>query len=135
MKSSLQPGLKTTRTFTIDEARTIDFLGDELRVYATPALVRDIEHACRDFLLEHAEEGEDSVGVGVEITHSAATPLGMTVDITFTVSRIEGRQVWFDIEARDAIEEIGRGKHGRFMVAVDRLRQRVAEKVEAARAR
>ncbi len=59
----------------------------------------------------------------------------MTVDITVTLTRVEGRQVWFDVEARDGIEEIGRGKHGRFMVALDRLRQRVAKKVEAAKER
>ncbi len=134
MKSSLQAGLTKTRGFDIDEARTIDFLGEDLRVYATPMFVRDIELTCRDFLLEHADAGEDSVGIAIEVSHGAATPLGMAVDITVTVTRVEGRQVWFDVEARDGIEEIGRGKHGRFMVAVDRLRQRVAEKVEAAKA-
>ncbi len=134
MKSSLKTGLAATRSFTVDRNRTIDFLGEELRVYATPEFVRDIEMACRDFMLEHADEGEDSVGIAVEITHGAATPLGMDVELTVTVSQIDGRQVWFDVVARDAVDEIGRGRHGRFMVAVDKLRQRIAGKVAAAKA-
>lgn len=132
MKSSLQPGIGTTRSITIDKPRTIDFLGEELRVYATPELVRDIEETCLNFLLEHAEPGENSVGVGIEISHSGATPLGMPVEITATVAKIDGRQVVFDVVARDAMEEICKGRHGRFMVMVDKLKERVAAKVAKA---
>lgn len=129
MKDSLKLGLEVRRKLTVDKARTIDFLGEELRVYATPEFVRDIEQTCRDFLLEHADAGEDSVGIGIEITHGAATPLGGTVEIAAKVAKIEGRQVIFEIVARDDSDEIGRGKHGRFMVEVEKLRQRVAAKL------
>ena len=129
MKDSLKLGLEVRRKLTVDKARTIDFLGEELRVYATPEFVRDIEQTCRDFLLEHADAGEDSVGIGIEITHGAATPLGGTVEIAAKVAKIEGRQVIFEIVARDESDEIGRGKHGRFMVEVEKLRQRVAAKL------
>ncbi len=132
MKSSLQPGIGTTRSITIDKPRTIDFLGDDLRVYATPELVRDIEETCLNFLLEHAEPGENSVGVGIEISHSGATPLGMPVEITATVAKVDGRQIVFDVVARDAMEEICKGRHGRFMVMVDKLKERVAAKVAKA---
>lgn len=129
MKESLQPGTSTTRRFDIDRARTIDFLGEELRIYATPALLRDIEHTCRDFLAEHADEGEDSVGIGVELSHSGATPLDAWVEIEATVTAVEGRKVRFDVVARDALEEVCRCKHDRFMVEVEKLRQRVAGKI------
>ena len=133
MKSTLQPGLSTSRRITIDRSRTIDFLGEELRVYATPELVRDIEETCLNFLLEHAEAGENSVGTAIQVSHAAATPLGMTVTITATVTKVEGRQVAFDVVAADDLEEIGRGTHSRFVVAVDKLKDRVAAKVAKAK--
>ena len=48
MKDSLIAGITAQRRFEIDQARTIDFMGDEMRIYDTPALLRDIEVHCRD---------------------------------------------------------------------------------------
>ncbi len=129
MKQSLRPGLTTTRRIDIDPPRTIDFLGEELRVYATPELVRDIEFTCRDLLLEHADAGEDSVGTAVNVSHSAATPQGAWVEITATVAEVDGRRVAFEVVARDALEEVARGRHSRFIVEVAKLRERVAGKI------
>ena len=128
MKTTISPGLSASRRITIDTPRTIDFLGDALRVYATPELVRDFEIACRDFLLAHTDPGEDSVGTGIQISHSGATLRGMTVELTVTVARIEGRLVSFDLLAKDDLEEISRGSHSRFVVDVDKLRAKVAAK-------
>jgi predicted thioesterase len=132
MKESLKPGLSLTRRVTIDAPRTIDFLGESLRVYATPELVRDIELTCRELVLAHCAPGEDSVGTGIGITHGGATLLGMWVEISATVRAVEGRKVTFDVVARDAVEEVSRGEHGRFVVEVDKLRARVAAKAEKA---
>ena len=128
MKETLKEGASVTRTFTIDKGRTISHLGEDLRVYATPDLVRDIEHTCLDFIAEHADEGEHSVGTAIELRHLAPTPLGMDVEITATVEKVEGRAVSFDVVARDAIDEIARCKHGRFVVLIDKVKQRVAAK-------
>ena len=128
MKDTLKPGQETVRSFEIDVPRTIDFLGEELRVYATPELVRDIERTYLEFLQTHCDDGESSVGIGIEVSHSGATPLGGTVTITARVAEVEGRRVGFEVEARDEIEEVGRGRHGRFVVRIDQLRQRVEQK-------
>jgi len=128
MKNTLQPGLNATRRITVDKPRTVDFLGEALRVYATPELVRDFEQTCRDFLLGYADAGEDSVGTGITVTHSGATLLGMQVDIVVTVSKVEGRLVSFDLLAKDGAEEISRGSHSRFVVEVEKLRSKVAAK-------
>ncbi|MFZ5511888.1 MAG: thioesterase family protein [Pseudomonadota bacterium] len=130
---SIPVGASTTRRITIDKPRTIDFLGEELRVYATPELVRDIEIACRDFLLGFTDPGEDSVGTGIAISHSGATLVGMNVEITVSVAAVEGRKVSFSVVARDDAEEISRGEHGRFVVEVEKLRARVAAKAAKAR--
>ena len=62
MKDSLRPGVTSTKRITVDRDRTISFMVEEARVYATPRLVSDIEYTCRDLLIEHCDPGEDSVG-------------------------------------------------------------------------
>ena len=89
MKASLRPGVSRTNRIVVEPARTISFMGEEGRVSATTWFVRDIEHTCRDLILEHTDPGEDSVGIEVGIKQSAATPPGMTVEITVTT--VEGR--------------------------------------------
>ena len=130
MKADLKPGISSTRKFTIDKPRTIDFLGENLRVYATPELVRDMEITCRDLLLQYCDPGEDSVGTGIDVAHSGATLLGQNVEVTATVQAVDGRRVTFEVVARDHAEEIGRGTHGRFVVEIEKLRARVAAKAQ-----
>ena len=93
MKTTLVPGVAASTQFTVDRERTIDFMGEQARVYATPMLVRDVEIACRNLLLAHFDPGEDSVGTRVEIDHIAATLLGMPVTITVTIAKVQGRAV------------------------------------------
>ena len=128
MKTTLVPGVTSTREFTVDRDRTIDFMGEEARVYATPALVRDIEVACRDLLLRHVDPTEDSVGTRVEIDHLAPTLLGMKATLKVTVSEVKGRAVTFEVEGRDEKEVICRGRHMRFVVDVAKTRQRLQQK-------
>jgi predicted thioesterase len=132
MKSTLQPGLHAQATFIIDRERTIDFMGDAARVYATPVLVRDIEMTCRNLLLQHLDAGEDSVGTRVEIDHIGATLLGMPVTLTVKVAEVAGRAVVFEVEGRDSVEPIVRGKHSRFVVDVAKTGQRLAAKAAKA---
>jgi fluoroacetyl-CoA thioesterase len=132
MKDSLVEGLSVTRKFTVDKARTIDFMGEDLRIYATPELIRDIEQTCRDLLVEHCDEGEDSVGTHVSVAHTAATPMGMDVEITATVAKVEGRLVTLEVVASDNLEECGKGKHTRFVVDMAKTGERLAAKVAKA---
>src|SRR5215208_4804080 len=81
MKSSLKVGLTSRREVLVDQERCIGFMGKEGAVYATPKMVSDVEYACRDWLLEHLDAGEDSVGTHVSIDHLAATPLGLEVSL------------------------------------------------------
>ncbi len=137
MKQSLRPGVSKLRRIVVDNDRTIGFMGEEGRVYGTPELVRDIEHACRDLLLEHADSGEDSVGIEIAVRHTAPTLLGMTVEITATVTAVEGRKVSFDVVAKDELEPIGGATHTRFVVDVAKTHERLkakAAKRTAARA-
>jgi len=128
MKADLRPGVSRTNAVTVDRDRSIGFMGEEGRVYGTPYLVRDIEQTCRELLLEHGDAGEDSVGTDIAIKHVAPTLLGMSVEITVTVSAVEGRKVSFDVSARDEIEPICSGTHGRFVVDVGKTIERLKAK-------
>jgi predicted thioesterase len=134
MSESLKPGLSATRHVEIDRDRTISFLGDDCRVYSTPNLLYDIEMACRDLLLQHIEPGKDSVGTRVELDHVGATLMGMWVDISVTLTEVNGGAVSFDFSARDAVEEVARGKHNRFVVGMEKTAQRLQAKLAKARA-
>ena len=128
MTNPLKAGISTNRTVIVDESRTIDFMGEDARVYATPSLIRDIEHTCRDLIVEHVGEDEDSVGFKVSIVHTAPTLLGMEVTITAKVARVEGAKVVFDLSARDPLDDICSGSHERFVVNIDKTKQRLAAK-------
>lgn len=132
MKASLQAGVSATESIAIDRERTIDFMGEKARVYATPSLVRDIEVSCRNLLLQHLDEGEDSVGTRVEVDHMAATLMDMTVELTVTIAEVKGRMVTFEITGKDSVEPICRGRHSRFVVDVATTEQRLAAKAQKA---
>jgi predicted thioesterase len=132
MKTSLTAGLTTTAKLTVDRERTIDFMGENARVYATPMLVRDVEITCRDLMLQHLDPGEDSVGTRIELDHMAATLMGMGVEIKVTVAEVKGRAVTLDVEGRDSVDAICRGKHQRFVVDVKTTESRLAAKAKKA---
>lgn len=129
MKQSFKKGLSCVRKFTVDSARTIDFMGEDCRVYGTPEMIRDIEWTCRDLMFEHADEGEDSVGVGVSVVHSAATPIGMDVEISVTVTEIDRSRVVFDVTGTDPVDTICSGQHERFFVDLEKTKKRLQAKI------
>ena len=128
MSDTLKPGLSATRRVEIDRDRTISFMGDDCRVYSTPNLLYDIEMTCRDLLLEHIDAGKDSVGTRVELDHLGATLLGMWVEITVTLAEVNGGAVAFDFTVRDAVEQVARGRHNRFIVGIEKTAQRLKAK-------
>jgi len=128
MKKSFKPGLSSARKITVDADRTIDFMGEDCRVYGTPEMIRDIEWTCRDLMIEHADAGEDSVGVSVSVLHSAPTPFGMDVDITVTVAEIDRSRVVFDVTATDPVDTICTGQHERFFVNLEKTKERLQAK-------
>ena len=132
MKPTLQPGVSMTKRIAIDIDRTISFMGEDARVYATPLMIRDMEMVCRDLIMQHADVGEDSVGIEVGVKHLAAALPGMTVEVTATVKSVDGRRITFDVSAKDDIEQVGAGMHARFVVdtakTVERLKAKAARR-------
>jgi len=132
VKPTLQPGLKQTSRFEVTRDRTIDFMGEKARVYATPMLVRDVEIACRELLLAHLDEGEDSVGTRIELDHLAATLMAMPVELDIELVEVKGRAVTFKVEGRDSVDPICRATHQRFIVDIAQTEKRLASKAAKA---
>jgi predicted thioesterase len=106
-------------------------MGDEARTYATPSMILDIEHTCRELILEHADAGEDSVGMEVSVRHLAPTLMGMTVEVEARVTAVEGRKIVFEVEVKDELDKVGAGSHTRFVVEKAKTFERL--KAKAAR--
>ena len=128
MKPSLKPGLADTRKITVDEPRVINFMGDDCRVYATPRIISDVEYTCRDFLLGHLDPGEDSVGTKVNWEHVGPALLGAEITISVKLANVDGRRVTFEAFVNDGADAVARGTHERFIVDVQKVRERLLKK-------
>jgi predicted thioesterase len=106
-------------------------MGEHLRVYATPLMVKDVENACRDLLSNYLESTENTVGARVEIDHLGPTLIGMWVDVVVKLTGIEGRRINFDIEVRDELDTVGKAKHTRFVVDLSKQKERLEAKALA----
>ena len=135
MPDTLSPGLKTRKRYEIDERRTTNHQGEGLGVYATPAMVLDVEVTCNELVRPLLDEGQATVGTRVEIDHLAPTPSGAWVEVQAELVEVDDRKLAFDVVIVDAVEQVGRAKHKRFIVDTDRARKRLGEKwkkIEAA---
>ncbi len=125
-------GTKGERQVLVTSEVAISFMGVEgARVLATPHMIMFMERTCRDTVLPLLERGHDTVGTQVNVSHLAATPLGMMVTFSCEVTAVNERRIQFRVEARDEREKIGEGTHERFIVNVARFATRMAEKKAA----
>jgi predicted thioesterase len=107
----------------------IDFLGlENARVLATPYLIGRLEMAARNSIKPLLEDGHDSVGTQVTVSHLAATPMGMNVTFHSEVIAVAERRVTFKVEAYDEKDKIAEGTHERGIVNVAKFAIRLAAK-------
>lgn len=138
MKTSLAPGLTSTFRYRVPEDKTVPHVYPESpmfrdmpRVFATAYLVGLLEWACMEAMQPHLDAGEQSVGTGIWITHTAATPPGLTVTVEVKLVEVEGRKLTFALKAHDGVDPIGEGKHERFVIDGERFARKVKEKAAA----
>lgn len=125
----LQPGLAGSAELVVAEKHTAPSIGSgRIRVLATPVMINLMEAAALDAVEALLPEGHQSLGTSLAISHTAATPVGMTVRATAVVTAIDGRTIRFHVEANDEREPIGGGSHERVVVNVARFDARVQEK-------
>jgi len=97
-------------------------------VLGTPILGGLMERVSAELINEHLSPGEQSVGISMNLKHTAATPLGMEVRVRTEVTAVEGRKLTFRLEAFDEAEKIGEATHERFIIQADKFNAKVAEK-------
>lgn len=99
-----------------------------LDVFATPAMCALMEEAAQAAVASALSPEEATVGIALNITHDAPSPLGATITAKAKVSAIEGRKISFDLEASDGIDIIGKGKHQRFIINTQKFMDKVNSK-------
>lgn len=125
----LEPGLKGEAQVVVDARNTASAMGSgEIDVFATPAMTALMESAAVAALKGRLPSGETSVGVRLEVSHVAATPVGMRVSAEAVLERIDGRRLFFRVTACDAMEKIGEGLHERVLVQREKFMNRVTGK-------
>ena len=129
MKSRPQVGATGELAFKVEPQHAIDFAaGGMPAVLSTPNLIGFLERTAREMLAGCLEDGEQSVGVEIELRHLAPTPVGQTIHCTARVIHAEDREVTFQISACDERELIARGLHKRAIIRTESFNRRVKEK-------
>ena len=125
----IAPGSTGKAELVVGEEHTAPRVGSgRVRVLATPVMINLIEAATLEALDRLLPAGYQSLGTRLDVRHIAATPVGMRVRAAVKVLKVEGRTVFFEVEAHDERELIGDGHHERVVVNVEKFDQRVARK-------
>src|SRR5258707_15335103 len=128
--SGLRPGLRGEASLLVGEEHTAPRVGGgAIHVLATPVMINVIEAAALAAVERLLPAGHQSLGTVLNVRHIAATPVGMRVTATATVQKVDGRTIYFAVEARDERELIGDGTHERVVVNVAKFDQRVKRKL------
>jgi len=131
--SRLKPGLKGQAELVVGEEHTAPRVGSgRVHVLATPVMINLIEAAALQAAENLLPPGHQSLGIRLDVRHFAATPVGMRVTATAELTKVEGRTLFFRVEAHDEKEPIGDGTHERVVVNVERFDKRVQRKIAGA---
>ena len=136
MKDSLKPGLTVEFKFKVPENKTVPFLYPEFeeghvmpKVFATGFLLGLFEFTCIKALKAHLDwPNEQTVGIGMNMTHAAATPPGMNITVKGKLDKMEGRKLTFKLEAFDDAEKISEATHERYVIDEEKFNAAIGKK-------
>jgi fluoroacetyl-CoA thioesterase len=136
MKKTLKPGLAHRFTYQVPQNKTVPHLYPEAAdfqampaVFATGFMVGLMEWTCIQLMTPHLDPGEGSLGVHIDVSHTAATP-GLSVTVDVECVAVDGPRITFKVKAHDGVDPIGEGRHQRYVVAWDKFNDRVANKAQ-----
>lgn len=125
----LETGIKGTQQVKVGEENSALAMGSgTLKVFATPAMIALMEKTAWMSVAPYLEEGNGTVGTALDVQHSAATPLGMTVTCESELTAVDGRKLTFQVVAKDETGIIGQGKHERFIVQDEKFQAKADSK-------
>ena len=129
---AIKTGLKGSTEIMVGTRDTAPHVGSgKIKVLATPVLVMLLEEAALHAVEGLLPPGHQTVGTRLDVSHTAATPVGMRVLAHAEVTKVEGRKLTFRVWADDQVERIGEGTHERIIVNVERFDKRTQIKVTA----
>jgi fluoroacetyl-CoA thioesterase len=138
MKTSLTAGITHAFKYTVPESKTVPHLYPEAaefqkmpQVFATGFLVGLIEWTCIQAINPHIDWPEEqTVGIGINLNHTAATPPGLTVTVTVHLVEVAGKRLVFEFEADDGIDSICKGSHERFVINSVKFAEKLKAKIK-----
>jgi fluoroacetyl-CoA thioesterase len=131
--SALTPGLTGQSSVLVTDEQTAIAIGSgAVPVFASPMMVALMEAACVHCVERLLPAGYLSLGTHLDVTHSAPTPVGLTVTATAELISADGRKLVFSVAAHDGHESIGKGLHTRMIVDAPRFNARLAAKATRA---
>ena len=133
MDFEIKLGSKNERRIKVNHNQTTSFLWEGENVFSTPSMISEMEETCRLLLKEQflkVDSEWDSVGTVVDINHTAATPVGAEIILKAEIIGVDGRRVQFKISTEDNLEQIGEGKHERFIINIPKFKEKFDLKVK-----
>ena len=128
---SITVGTKGRAETVVTRENTAAAVGSGLvPVFGTPFMIALMENAAVDALAPYMEAGQGSVGTHLDVSHDAATPIGLKVWAEAEVTAVDGKALTFSVTAYDEAGVIGKGTHNRFIIAVDRFLAKAEKKKE-----
>jgi predicted thioesterase len=125
----IKAGLTGEAEMMVGTSDTAPRIGSgRIAVLATPKMVSLMEEAALAAIEHLLPEGKQSLGTHLDITHIAATPVGMTVKAEAELIEVNGRKLLFSVRARDEMDLIGEGRHERVVVTAATFQSRINEK-------
>lgn len=125
----LKPALTGSASLLVEDAHTAANVGSgRVPVLASPTMIALMEAAAVNCIEPHLGAELETLGVHVDVTHTAPTPVGETVTATAELAQIDGRKLVFMVEARDETQTIGKGRHTRVIVDAARFLAKVRTK-------
>lgn len=124
-------GLKGHLEQTVTEEVTADRIGSGLvKVFATPMMIALIEQTCNESVVPYLEPGQGTVGTHVDVSHCAATPVGMRVWCDSELVEVDRRRLVFAVKAYDECGLIGEGRHERFIIDSAKFQTKIDAKAK-----
>lgn len=113
----IEKGIKGHLEQVVTPEVTADRIGSGLvQVFATPMMIALIEQTCNESVVPHLEAGQGTVGTHIDVSHCAATPVGMRVWCDSELVEVDRRRLVFSVKAYDECGLIGEGQHERFVI-------------------
>lgn len=128
----MNTGIKGRQEQVVTHELTAAHVGSGLApVFATPMMIALMENTCAISVANELAEGESTVGTRIDITHDAATPVGMKVWCESELNEVDRRRLVFDVKAYDEAGLIGQGRHERFVINNEKFMAKVNAKMNA----